>query len=217
MHRKKKLWLIDFDYMLFDLYRFMDDFEAILTREFGVPEAVYRTSKIKVQRRALYNFERHIRAIEKDLGLPHHKIAGKATQHVKRLLMRSERYFFRDAMPFVRRIARNGEVVLLSYGDAPHQRRKVKMSGLERYCDRTIITLTKKGKAMWVERLATKGRRVMVVNDDPGETRMMIAALKRSRANLAESRVFLVERPGGKYFPIPKHRDYIVVKDLRDI
>lgn len=214
---KKTLWIVDFDYALFDLYRFMDEFEAIMEREFGVPEALYRAAKIKVQRRALYNFERHMHAIEKQLGLPHHKVAGKAAQHVKELVKRSEGYFFRDAIPFMRKIARSGQVILITYGDAPHQRRKVKASGLEKYCDRTIFTLTKKGKAKWVKRLATKGRRVMIVNDDPGETRMMIAALKRSRADLAQSKVFLVERPEGKYFPIPKHKDYIVVRDLMKI
>lgn len=214
---KKTLWIVDFDYMLFDLYRFMDEFEAILTREFGVPEALYRASKVKVQKRALYNFERHIHAIEQALGLPHRAVEKAAAVQVKKLVKKAERYFFRDAMPFMRRIAKDGEVVLLSYGDAPHQRRKVKASGLERYCKRIIFTLTQKGKAKWVAKLATRGRRVVIVNDDPSETRMMIAALKRSRADQKTSRVYLVERPEGKFYPIPRHKDYKVVKGLREI
>jgi len=215
--KQKILWIVDFDYALFDLYRFMDEFEKMLERRFGVPELICCAAKIKVQRRALYNFERHLHAIEKELGLPRQKVAGEAMRHVKTLLTNAEQYFFHDAMPFMRRIAKDGEVILLSYGHAPHQRRKVKASGLERYCDRTIFTATKRGKAKWVKKLATAGRRVIIVNDDPRETRMMIAALKSSRADFAASRVFLVERPTGKYFPIPPHKDYVVVRDLRKV
>jgi FMN phosphatase YigB (HAD superfamily) len=199
--KQKILWIVDFDYALFDLYRFMDEFEKMLERRFGVPELICCAAKIKVQRRALYNFERHLHAIEKELGLPRQKVAGEAMRHVKTLLTNAEQYFFHDAMPFMRRIAKDGEVILLSYGHAPHQRRKVKASGLERYCDRTIFTATKRGKAKWVKKLATAGRRV----------------IKSSRADFAASRVFLVERPTGKYFPIPPHKDYVVVRDLRKV
>ncbi len=216
-NNKKTLWIVDFDYMLFDLYRFMDEFKAMLVEEFGVPGKTYDETKARLQRRTLYHFEEHLRVMEKALGLPPKLMVRKAMPRINALFSRADRYFFRDAIPFMRQIAKRDEVILLSYGHAAHQRRKVRASGLEAYCDRIIFTPTKKGKAQWVKKLATRGRRVMIVNDDPGETRMMAAALRKSSADLSASRVILVERPEGKYFPIPPHKDCEVVRRLGDI
>ncbi len=215
----KTLWIVDFDYTLFDLYRFMDEFGAFLKRRFGVSESVYKRSKVDVQNKMLYSFERHLRAIQKESKLSH----KDAMHYVDVLLKKSQRYFFPDALPFLRKIAKQGEVVLLSYGHSLQQRRKFKASGMGRYCDRIIVTSTKAKKAEWVKTLARGRQRVVIVNDDPKETHAMIAALASACPHAGQgkdktaSRVILIERPAGKYFPIPLHKNYEVVKSLRDI
>jgi FMN phosphatase YigB (HAD superfamily) len=217
IRQAKTLWIIDFDYALFDLYRLMDEFGALLKREFGIPESLYRRSKVDVQNKTLYSFERHIRAIQKESKLPY----KDAMRYIEVLLKRSQRYFFSDTMPFMRRIAKQGEVVLLSHGHTLQQRRKIKASGIEKYCDRVIITSTKAKKAEWVKKLAKHRERVVIVNDDPEETLQMAVALADVQARAGEhvgvARVILVERPGGKYFPIPRHKSYDIVRDLRKI
>ena len=213
--KKNTLWIVDFDYTLFDLYRLMDDFGVILTREFGVVDATYRQTKVDVQKKMLYSFERHVRAMQKELNLPHKEVMRR----IKMFLERSRRYFFKDALPFMRAIAKQGEVVLLSHGHAGHQRGKIAMSGIEKYCNRVVITSTKEKKAERVRKFAQqwKGRKIMVVNDDPEETHMILAALIKAPTAAKMTTVILVERPEGKYFPIPPHKGYTIVKDLREI
>ncbi len=210
--KKDTLWIVDFDYTLFDMYRFMDDLGTLLRREFGVSELIYKKSKVEVQDKALYSFERHLRAIQKGSKLPYQT----AMRRVEALLKRSRRYFFSDAMPFMREIAKQGEVVLLSHGHTLQQRRKIKASGIEKYCDRVIITFTKAKKAEWIKKLARHRQRVVIVNDDPKETLQMLTALS-PRTGAIAPRVILIERSAGKYFPIPSHKDYAVVNDLRSI
>ncbi len=216
LKKKDTLWIVDFDYTLFDMYRFMDDLGVLLRRKFGVSETTYKQSKVEVQNKELYSFERHLRAIQKGTELSYQD----AMRHVEALLKKSRRYFFSDALPFMREIAKKGEVVLLSHGHTLQQRRKIKASGIEKYCDRVIITSTKAKKAEWIKKLAKGRRRVVVVNDDPDETLQICAALsvgKRTVAGVNAPHVILIERPGGKYFPIPPHKDYIVVKNLKEI
>jgi len=209
------LWIVDLDYTLLDLYRFMDEFGLFLNRTYGISESLYKNSKNDVQDRMLYSFERHLRAIQKESKLSH----ADAMRYVGTLLKRSRRYFFPDALPFMRRIAKQGEVVLLTQGHTLQQQRKIEASGIEQYCDRVIITSSKAKKAEWVKKLAKGRERVMIVNDDPEEAHGMAAALASTRAktDMGLSRVVLVERRAGKYFPIAPHKDYVVVKDLREI
>jgi hypothetical protein len=86
---------------------------------------------------------------------------------------------------------------------------------MEKYCDRIIVAPTKAKKAEWVKKLVKGRQNVVIVNDDPEETRMIALALAGVR-NVTKH-IILIERPAGKYFPIPPHKDYVVVKDLGEI
>jgi hypothetical protein len=211
LKKDKTLWIVDFDYTLYDVYRFMDDLGKILKKEFGVTLKTYKESKVILQSNNLYTFEGHMRAAKKihpaSSSLPYWQVIKR----IEKLAKRSSQYFFADAMPFMRSIAKDGEVILLSHGHTLQQKRKMKASGIEKYVDRIIIVPNKIEKAAWIKKLAKNRERTIIVNDDPEETLDIIAL----QPNV--SKIFLVERRAGKYYPITPHKDYTVIKNLRNI
>ena len=205
---KNLIWILDFDRTLFDTDKLIRDYAATMEKRLAIPKAITAAAKAGAQKKGdIFDFDRQLVLLAKLSGVPLPRIVKESAVFYKT----SPKYFFRDTLPFLRSIAKKDHVVLLSYGHIGHQRDKIQLSGIKKYFKKVIVTDAKMGKTQWVRKYLTKSSRVVFVNDHPEETHVIL------RACVRPWKVILVERPGTKYSPVPPHKDYAIVRDLRKI
>lgn len=202
--------LLDFDHTIFDWYGFKKDFWKYLKNNLEISEKEYLEAKDRAEEKKLYNFKTHLREITKHSKVSYFTLSLKSNMFCKKL----PNYIFPDAMVFLQKMSKTGDVVLLTYGDKWNQEFFIKGTGINKYCKKVIITSTKKEKRYWIKKyIKTKvNQKIMFVNDDPKETKQVLKGIDSFLC-----KIVLVERPTAKYFPIPKDKIYLVTRKLSNI
>lgn len=210
-HKSKNppVFIVDFDHTIFNWYGFKKDFGKYLKNELKISENIYQKAKDIAEEKKLYNFNTHLKEISKLSKTSHAVLLSKTNIFCKKL----PQYIFPDAFLFIKRAAKVGEIILLTYGDKINQEFFIKGTKINKYCKKIIVTHTKIEKRYWIKKyIKTKTeQKIIFINDDPKET---IQVLKNITSLY---QTILIERPDAKYFTIPRHKNYTVVQKLTSI
>lgn len=130
---------IDFDDVLFETKKFVNDFDSIFIgngiskdkiKEFS--KSLSETSKCK---KTPYSLEREINFFKKTIDLDYDKLSGDAESFMENL----KKYVFSDVDSFLKSFPKK-DLYLLSYGDVNFQKKKIINSGIGKYFGKIIIS-----------------------------------------------------------------------------
>lgn len=129
-------YYIDFDYTLFDTFKFREELYKILKQNNLDESFLKPTPEIaKSSGGKLLNLENLFKAISKEQNIPEENLL----KPLRELMKRIDKYLYDDTLDFLKFLKDNGnEVNLLSWGDKEFQKEKVCNSGIEKYFDNII-------------------------------------------------------------------------------
>lgn len=169
------LLVLDFDGVLFNDTRFKRDYERLFAYH-GVPRRIHRAAYAESRslHHGSYRHDLHIALMQKHiptLQLP------RIERGIEKLLAHAEEYFYADALPFLRYWQSKKErIALLSRGNK-FQKRKVRASGVARFCKPVVVADTTDKVAPLRRIIKTATERQIVFIDD---TKHVVDAIKQN-------------------------------------
>ena len=167
--------ILDFDGVLFNDTRFKRDYERLFAGH-GVSRRIHRAAY--AESRSLhhggYRHDLHIALIQKHvptLQLP------RIERGIEKLLAHADKYFYADALPFLRHWqSQKKRMALLSRGNT-FQKRKVRASGIARFCKPAVVADTA-DKVVPLRRMIrnTAAQQPVFIDD----TKHMVDAIKQN-------------------------------------
>lgn len=205
----RKILVLDFDHTVFDWYAFKKRLFQSLKKQYAISKNDFEHAKTEIESGGdgLYNVHAHLRALSARTKKPYRTLLSVLNKQLNQV----GPFLFKDARKFIRKMyTKKYSIHILSYGDYRNQMFFIKKVLISMPIDRIKIVGRKNLKNTYVLALSHQPRvsEIVLVNDDPEETRTM---LKKQNALV---RGYVVERPCGKYKVIPQDSTYTVVRDL---
>ena len=194
MKKNKKIFLIDFDDVLFNTKKFREDM-IMLFSKFGVTrEVFYETYKdFPVKHRnnklEIYDPEKQFRKIKKQFNLDTEKLK----KEFYKLVFHSHKYVFSDVKKFLEKF-KDEKLYIISYGKNNLQRLKIMYSGIDDCFQKIIITNESKEEAVPILFKNRKiEKREIFFFDDRAR---FVDGIKKKYPSI---KTFLVKRKEGRY------------------
>lgn len=150
---------LDFDRTLFDTERFKIALAKSLRKHGIAPEIWWETYKCSIprslQRYQIYRPEIHAKLIQKITGVKKEAILNS----FHKVISQTSKFIFKETKPVLEFLKnKKYTLCLVSFGNKPHQKEKIKNSGIVKYFDKIIISQKPKASIKFPELYSTKLR-----------------------------------------------------------
>ncbi|MFH1565234.1 MAG: HAD family hydrolase [bacterium] len=209
---------LDFDDVIFDTKRFIDDRDQIFLDNNIAPEIFNKypndySLKRKQGELVKYSDKEHLESL-RDV-LDNNVDFEKLRKEISELIKDAEKYVFKEFYDFAEKIGKEN-LFLLSYGDVKHQTEKVKNSGIMDYFADIIITDGLKSEALSKKLLADNNEICYFIDD-------RITHLEDVKKQFPKIKTFLMASGDGRYKDDIKDKERIdkycddVVKNFAEV
>ena len=153
----RKVIIIDFDETLVDTAEIKRRLFGV-AKKFGISRAQAEKAYKNLRKKHHFEPERYVQALRKY----NKKVYWK---EFEKIFAKPKEYNYKGAENFLKNLARNNKLILLSYADPIYQKKKIKQSGLGKYFDRIILT-TQLSKQKELKKLKNQFGKKLVLLDD---------------------------------------------------
>lgn len=170
--------IFDLDRTIFDTEKFKKDIANTLNISIG--QYNKDCKKYFKDKKKAYNPYELLRILKSEKRI---LIIKNYRKKVESLLKNSKKYLFSDALEVIKIFKKRGDkLILISIGHKPWQKKKIDSIKIKKYFDRIIIL--KKEKHKNLEFLKKAKDKILIINDDAGETINMKKAIGKCKAHL---------------------------------
>lgn len=180
--------IFDLDYTLLDTKKLRDKLVSIFNKE-----SFERDLKKYFKDRDInFNLEKYL-AILKSGGRINERRKRELKLKLAELMDRLDNCLFPGVIKILNHFKGSGaELILLTFGDKEYQKEKVKHLSIGRHFDQIIFEDKNKSRSELLKSLEDCQEEVLLVNDNAGETKAMVAIIGRN------AKVFLINGPYAK-------------------
>ncbi len=182
----EKILFLDFDHTCYDTDSFLlDEIRQPMLSRFNIPTDKWEESYENAVR-AGYSLEQHLIELEKILNpSPCSKEQIKSFSET----VNFHQYLYSDTVPFLLEVKEKGyKIILLSFGSANWQNKKVLGVGLDKYVDLIRYTKEEGSKLEVIKQFGQKGSKVIFIDNNGVD----LDAVKKELPNIE---TYYINRP----------------------
>lgn len=184
------IFVIDFDYTLFDVIRFKSRLFNCLA-DLAVGEELFRKTYAATTTRSAesydYDVDCQLALLAKEIDFN----ISEAKEKILEVVKQSRECLYSDSEKFLKEMKkRKRPMILLTHGNEQFQADKVQATGIGDYFDQVIFTVEPKEKVF--SELSIDFRQAVLINDNPTEN-------KELKDKFPELKIIRVRRPGAKF------------------
>lgn len=212
----KNIFFIDFDDTLFDTKKFKKELIDVFKKN-GISEAQFRESYYaRKGGEDVFSPEAQIRMLKKKYNIDSRRLIFDFNDFIRDL----SRFLFKDTASFLKKIkSKKNYLILLSYGDAKFQKKKILNSGIADFFNEIIVTRGIKLAVMEKHELTKISKRVIFIEDHPEQLDAVMKKISSNNKNelLKKIDVVKISRKNGRYSNLKTEFPFEQFKNFSDI